>query len=82
LPALALGIPWLAGWQRGVILILWVRTLWRFYARVARSNFPASDIAISILGVPLFVYLLVRSFVYHRVKKSVVWKGRSYDTSR
>ena len=82
LPALALGIPWLVGWQRGVILILWVRTLWRFYARVARSNFPASDIAISILGVPLFVYLLVRSFVYHRVKKSVVWKGRSYDTSR
>lgn len=82
LPALALGIPWLAGWQRGVILILWVRTLWRFYARVARSNFPASDIAISILGVPLFVYLLMRSFIYHRVKKSVVWKGRSYDTSR
>ena len=82
LPALALGIPWLAGWQRGVILILWVRTLWRFYARVARSNFPARDIAISILGIPLFVYLLIRSVINHRVKKSVVWKGRSYDTSR
>ncbi len=82
LPALALGIPWLAGWQRGVILILWVRTLWRFYARVARSNFPTIDVAISILGVPLFVYLLARSFIYHRVKKSVVWKGRSYDTTR
>jgi glycosyltransferase involved in cell wall biosynthesis len=82
LPALALGIPWLAGWQRSVILILWVRTLWRFYARVARSNFPAIDIASSILGVPLFVYLLVRSYIYHHVKKSVVWKGRSYDTNR
>jgi glycosyltransferase involved in cell wall biosynthesis len=82
LPALALGIPWLVGWQRGVILILWVRTLWRFYARVARSNFPARDIAISILGIPLFVYLLVRSVIYHRVKKSVVWKGRSYNTTR
>jgi cellulose synthase/poly-beta-1,6-N-acetylglucosamine synthase-like glycosyltransferase len=82
LPALALGIPWLVGWQRGVILILWVRTLWRFYARVARSNFPARDIAISILGIPLFVYLLIRSVIYHRVKKSVVWKGRSYNTTR
>jgi hypothetical protein len=82
LPALAFGIPWLAGWQRGVILILWVRTLWRFYARVARSNFPARDIAISILGIPLFVYLLIRSVINHRVKKSVVWKGRSYNTTR
>jgi glycosyltransferase involved in cell wall biosynthesis len=82
LPALALGIPWLVGWQRGVILILWARTLWRFYARVARSNFPAHDIAISILGIPLFVYLLIRSVIYHRVKKSVVWKGRSYNTTR
>jgi len=82
LPALAFGIPWLVGWQRGVILVLWVRTLWRFYARVARSNFPAGDIAISILGIPLFVYLLIRSWVYHRIKKSVVWKGRSYTTIR
>ena len=82
LPALALGIPWLVSWQRGVILLLWVRTLWRFYARVARSNFPALDIAISILGIPLFVYLLIRSVIYHRVKKSVVWKGRSYNTTR
>jgi glycosyltransferase involved in cell wall biosynthesis len=82
LPALAFGIPWLVGWPRGVILVLWVRTLWRFYARVARSNFPASDIAISILGIPLFVYLLIRSWVYHRIKKSVVWKGRSYTTIR
>ncbi len=82
LPALAVAIPWLVSWQRGVVLILWVRTLWRFYARVARSNFPARDIAISILGIPLFVYLLIRSVIYHRVKKSVVWKGRSYNTNR
>ncbi len=39
---LALGIFWLAPWQRGVILLIWVRTLWRFYSRVARSNFPAA----------------------------------------
>jgi len=81
LPALALGLPWLVNWQRYVILLLWVRTLWRFYSRVARSNFPAHDIAISIAGVPLFVYLLIRSVIQHRIKKSVDWKGRSYRST-
>ena len=80
LPVLALGIYWLVPWQRGAILLIWARTLWRFYSRVARSNFPAVDVAISILGVPLFVYLLVRSVIDHRVKRSVAWKGRRYGT--
>ncbi len=81
LPALALGIYWLLPWQRSVIFLLWVRTLWRFYSRVARSNFPWFDVAISILGIPLFVYLLIRSFIHHRIKKNVAWKGRRYDTT-
>ena len=79
LPALALGLYWLVPWQRWVILLIWVRTLWRFYSRVARSSFPAGDVAISILGVPLFVYLLITSVIQHRIKKSVTWKGRSYN---
>ena len=81
LPVLALGIFWLVPWQRSVILLIWVRTLWRFYSRVARSNFPAFDVAISIFGIPLFVYLLIRSVVDHRIKKNVAWKGRSYNTT-
>ena len=80
LPILALGIFWLVPWQRWALLLIWVRTLWRFYARVARSNFPPIDIAISILGVPLFAYLLVRSFIGHRIQKNVAWKGRVYNT--
>jgi glycosyltransferase involved in cell wall biosynthesis len=79
LPALALVLYWLVPWQRWVILLIWVRTLWRFYSRVARSSFPAGDVAISILGVPLFAYLLIRSVIQHRIKKSVTWKGRSYN---
>ena len=82
LPAIALGMPFLLVWQRSAIMLLWVRTLWRFYSRVAKSHFPAWDVAISILGVPLFVYMLLRSVVQHRIKKSVVWKGRSYNPSR
>ena len=81
LPVLALGIFWLVPWQRSVILLIWVRTLWRFYSRVARSNFPAFDVAISIFGIPLFIYLLVRSVVHHRITKNVAWKGRSYNTT-
>ena len=81
LPVLAFSLFWLAPWQRSVILLIWVRTLWRFYSRVARSNFPALDVAVSILGIPLFVYLLVRSVIHHRIKKNVAWKGRSYNTT-
>ncbi|HTF62691.1 MAG TPA: glycosyltransferase family 2 protein [Edaphobacter sp.] len=82
LPVLALGIPWLVDWQRWALILLWSGTLWRFYARVARSNFPAMDVALSILGIPLFVFLLVRSTLHHRIRKAVIWKGRSYRTSR
>jgi glycosyltransferase involved in cell wall biosynthesis len=79
LPALALGLYWLQPWQRSVIFLIWIRTLWRFYSRVARSNFPWFDVAISILGIPLFVYLLIRSVIQHRIRKNVAWKGRTYD---
>ena len=81
LPVIALSLYWLAPWQRSVILLLWVRTLWRFYSRVARSKFPAFDVGISIFGVPLFVYMLLRSVFHHRFKRRVLWKGRSYNTS-
>jgi glycosyltransferase involved in cell wall biosynthesis len=67
-------------WQPSVIFLIWVRTLFRFYGRVARSNFPTSDIAISIFGIPLFVFLLVRSSIHLNVSKSVAWKGRAYRT--
>jgi cellulose synthase/poly-beta-1,6-N-acetylglucosamine synthase-like glycosyltransferase len=79
LPLVAVGVPttrlWLA---MGLIGLLWLRTLGRFYAHVARSNFAAVDVALSILGVPLFCWLLVRSFLRHRVTRTVEWKGRSY----
>ena len=70
------GLQWLgAGW---ILALLWLRTLFRFYARVAKSNFPFLDCAISPLGLPLFVVLLYRSWFQHRILKRVSWKGRSY----
>jgi hypothetical protein len=72
----AQSIEWLgAGW---VLLLLWIRTLVRFYVRVAKSNFGFVDCALSPLGLPLFVFLLYRSWFQHRVLKQVSWKGRTY----
>jgi glycosyltransferase involved in cell wall biosynthesis len=67
-------LEWLgAGWA---LALLWLRTLVRFYARVAKSNFPAVDCALAPLGLPLFVVLLYRSWFQHRILKRVSWKGR------
>jgi len=69
-------LQWLgAGW---LLALLWVRTLVRFYARVAKSNFPFWDCALTPLGLPLFVALLYRSWFQHRILKRVSWKGRDY----
>jgi glycosyltransferase involved in cell wall biosynthesis len=91
--ALLIGLPWLAielwsarfaahslewlgaGW---LLLLLWVRNLIRFYARVAKSNFRFMDCALSPLGLPLFAVLLYRSWFQHKVLKQVSWKGRTY----
>jgi hypothetical protein len=81
LPVLALTLPLPYSLQRIAILVVWVRTTWGFYSRVARSHFPAPDVSISILGVPLFVWLLMRSTLRHRIQKSVGWKGRTYKVS-
>jgi cellulose synthase/poly-beta-1,6-N-acetylglucosamine synthase-like glycosyltransferase len=69
-------LQWLgAGW---VLALLWLRNLFRFYARVAKSNFPFLDCALAPLGLPLFVVLLYRSWFQHRILKRVSWKGRNY----
>lgn len=72
----ARSFTWLgAGW---ILALLWVRTLVRFYVRVAKSNFPFADCALAPLGLPLFVVLLYRSWFQHRILKQVSWKGRTY----
>jgi glycosyltransferase involved in cell wall biosynthesis len=82
LPALAFTVPQKFPYQGFVFFLLWVRTCFRFYNRVMRAHFPVFESAISILGIPLFVYLLLRSVVHHRISKKVSWKGRSYGIGR
>ena len=51
--------------------------LFRFYARVAKSNFPFVDCAISPLGLPLFVALLYRSWFKHEVSEAGKLEGKN-----
>ena len=82
LPLLFYVMPGLQLWQKGAILLLWLRTLLRFYTRVSRSNFGFVDCTLSIFGLPLFIVLLLRSWFGHRVLHTVSWKGREYRVSR
>ena len=84
---LLIGLPLLAWffWEQnaqlviiGALVLLWLRNLWRYYRRVAKSNFPFLDCFISPLALPLFAILLYRSWFVHTVTKRVAWKGRDY----
>jgi cellulose synthase/poly-beta-1,6-N-acetylglucosamine synthase-like glycosyltransferase len=85
--AVLVGVPLLALyiWQTtgrtlevGALLLVWVRALWGYYRRVAKSNFPFVDCLISPLAVPLFAAMLWQSWFRHTVTKQVAWKGREY----
>jgi glycosyltransferase involved in cell wall biosynthesis len=82
LPLALIPLSYLVLWQQGIIVAVWIRTLFRFYVRVAKSNFSPLDIAISPLALPLFVVLLVRSYLNHKLFHQVAWKGREYRTGR
>jgi glycosyltransferase involved in cell wall biosynthesis len=68
--------------SRYALAAVWLRVLWRFYSRVAKSNFSPLDCALSIFALPLFCLLLVSSWWQHTVRNQVGWKGRNYPTPR
>jgi glycosyltransferase involved in cell wall biosynthesis len=82
IPTIPSFFPFLTPLQLTLLWVVWLRVVWRFYARVAKSNFPLLDCAISILGVPLLALLLVRSTIQVKLHQAVEWKGRTYKTGR
>ena len=52
-----------------------------FLKRIRRAHFSWDANALSLLGLPLFSYLLLRSRIFHRDGR-VTWKGRQYGTAR
>ena len=67
---------------RYALALVWLRVLWRFYARVAKSNFSPLDCALSVWALPLFCALLTVSWWQHTVRNQVSWKGRAYSTTK
>jgi glycosyltransferase involved in cell wall biosynthesis len=62
------------------LLLIWLRNVWRYYRRVAKSNFPFADCLITPIALPLFAALLYRSWFSHTVTRRVSWKGRDYPS--
>ncbi len=80
LPIVALTWPFTIYWQPIILWVVWFRGLWGFFARVSKSNFPIPDRILALFGIPLFSWLLIRSYIQVRVLKKVAWKGRTYST--
>jgi glycosyltransferase involved in cell wall biosynthesis len=76
LPVVLVVLPYLELWKVCVIWLLWLRTLLRYFNRVRRSNMGMGNCVLSMFALPLFVALLVRSWMKHRVFHQVTWKGR------
>jgi cellulose synthase/poly-beta-1,6-N-acetylglucosamine synthase-like glycosyltransferase len=65
----------------GALALVWLRALWGFYRRVAKSNFPFRVYVWAPLGIPLYAAMLWRSWFRHTVLRQVVWKGREIKSS-
>lgn len=87
---LLLGLPvaaWLlvtfhvTPWYWGAVLVLWLRTILRFWQRIGRSHFSSSTCALAPVALPLYAFLLLKSWWNYRVKDRIEWKGRVYSGS-
>jgi glycosyltransferase involved in cell wall biosynthesis len=52
-----------------------------FVFRIRAAHFRGSAALPLFIGLPLFSWLLVRSYIHWHLRKTVVWKGRFYLTS-
>ena len=52
-----------------------------FLRRVRQAHFPGLANLAALFGLPLFTWLLLRSWWQVRVRHAVTWKGRSYPQS-
>jgi len=49
-----------------------------FVTRISKAHFPMKDNLAAFFGLPLFVWLLWRSWLHSNVRRAVTWKGRTY----
>ena len=51
-----------------------------FLLRVRKAHAGAASTGLAVFGLPIFAYLLLRSELYYKWHRSVMWKGRQYST--
>jgi len=51
-----------------------------FLRRILQAHASATSSALAVFGLPIFSYLLLRSKLYYKWRRSVTWKGRRYST--
>ncbi len=51
-----------------------------FLRRILKAHAGATSSALAVFGPPIFSYLLLRSKLYYKWRRSVTWKGRRYST--
>jgi hypothetical protein len=64
--------------MRPLLAVLGVLPAMISFARLQLAHFSAGATALSIFGLPMFSYLLVRSQRLH-AQRRVTWKGREYS---
>ncbi len=68
--------------QAGVLLFLCGGAAYmRFLLRIRKANFAWQANLAAILGLPMFCWLLWRSYLHWNVRGMVAWKGRRYANS-
>ena len=51
-----------------------------FLVRIRKAHAGAGSSVLAVFGLPIFSYLLLRSKLYYKWRRSVTWKGRRYST--
>ena len=64
--------------QRMAVMLWWFWRVGVHYARTAKAHFSVLDTALSPLGLPLFAWLLARSWLHRKLRGQIAWKGRMY----
>ena len=70
-------------WHSAALLMWTLSGLFylNFLARIRAAHFPWKANVAAIFGLPLFSWVLARSYLHSRVLGKVMWKGRLYTDS-
>lgn len=86
---LIFGLPLLAVWMYLTVArtqLIWLVVFWWIWrvgvhlSTVSKAHFSAGDTVLSLLGLPLYSWLLLESWMRKMFHHPVIWKGRDYPT--